>query len=86
MHTHGGSRPGAGRKKLQKQVKFLRVPAARVHEVKSFLKDRPILIPIFSSRVQAGFPSPADDYVEEYLDLNTKLHNKLPTTGLNHFD
>ncbi|MDG1286572.1 MAG: translesion error-prone DNA polymerase V autoproteolytic subunit [Rickettsiales bacterium] len=26
--------------------------------------------PLFSSRVPAGFPSPADDYVELHLDLN----------------
>ncbi len=29
--------------------------------------------PIFFSRVQAGFPSPADDYVEGRLDLNAHL-------------
>lgn len=30
-------------------------------------------IPIFSSRVQAGFPSPADDHLEDRLDLNKYL-------------
>ncbi|MDC9727436.1 MAG: translesion error-prone DNA polymerase V autoproteolytic subunit [Candidatus Thioglobus sp.] len=30
-------------------------------------------IPIFSSRVQAGFPSPADDHLEDRLDLNKHL-------------
>ena len=29
--------------------------------------------PLFGSRVQAGFPSPADDYVEGRLDLNKHL-------------
>lgn len=29
--------------------------------------------PLFSSRVPAGFPSPAADYVEKGLDLNTYL-------------
>ena len=29
--------------------------------------------PLFSSRVAAGFPSPADDYVEGSLDLNEHL-------------
>ncbi|KAB7726688.1 translesion error-prone DNA polymerase V autoproteolytic subunit [Rudanella paleaurantiibacter] len=28
------------------------------------------LIPFFSSRVQAGFPSPATDYIERVCDLN----------------
>jgi DNA polymerase V len=27
----------------------------------------------FLSRVPAGFPSPADDYLDEFLDLNQKL-------------
>lgn len=29
-----------------------------------------ISLPIFSSRVAAGFPSPAQDYIERTLDLN----------------
>jgi len=29
--------------------------------------------PIFSSKVAAGFPSPADDYIEGALDLNKHL-------------
>jgi len=32
-----------------------------------------ITIPIYSSKVEAGFASPADDFVEEYLDLNNLL-------------
>lgn len=30
-------------------------------------------LPLFQSRVSAGFPSPADDYIERYLDLNELL-------------
>lgn len=30
-------------------------------------------IPLAASRVSAGFPSPADDYIERHLDLNEKL-------------
>ena len=33
-------------------------------------KGKNISLPIFSSTVQAGFPSPADDYIEGNLDLN----------------
>lgn len=33
----------------------------------------PLCLPLFSTRVQAGFPSPADDYVEDRLDLNDLL-------------
>ena len=31
------------------------------------------LIPLYASSVRAGFPSPADDYIETHLDLNTHL-------------
>lgn len=30
-------------------------------------------LPLLVSRVSAGFPSPADDYVDQTLDLNTHL-------------
>jgi DNA polymerase V len=30
-------------------------------------------LPIFSSFIRAGFPSPADDYIEEAIDLNKYL-------------
>lgn len=30
-------------------------------------------MPLYSSHVQAGFASPAEDFVEEYLDLNDLL-------------
>ncbi len=30
-------------------------------------------LPLYASRIQAGFPSPADDYVETSLDLNEHL-------------
>lgn len=33
----------------------------------------PFAIPLFSHSVRAGFPSPADDYVSEALDLNEHL-------------
>jgi len=37
-------------------------------------------IPLFSGRVAAGFPSPADDYVEKTLDLNQLLIQKPAAT------
>jgi DNA polymerase V len=33
----------------------------------------PLLLPLFQSVVQAGFPSPADDYLDKKLDLNEYL-------------
>lgn len=32
-----------------------------------------LVLPVFSSAVSAGFPSPADDYVEDKIDLNKHL-------------
>tara|TARA_Y100000589_G_scaffold145358_1_gene139051 strand:- start:9105 stop:9500 length:396 start_codon:yes stop_codon:yes gene_type:complete len=34
---------------------------------------RNLYIPLLSSSVSAGFPSPADDYVEDNIDLNEYL-------------
>ena len=36
--------------------------------------------PLLASRVEAGFPSPADDYVERALDLNEELINRPAAT------
>ena len=37
-------------------------------------------LPLFSGKVAAGFPSPADDYVEKTLDLNELLIQKPAAT------
>lgn len=73
----GGYRPGAGRPKGGKygeQTKQIRVPYSRVEEVFAFL-DSKIMhkLPLYSSTVRAGFPSPADDYIETHMDLNEYL-------------
>jgi len=76
--SHGGKRTGAGRPKGRNSygeaTQPLRIPISRLAEVKDFLKNTPALeIPLYSNTVQAGFPSPADDYIERKLDLNTHL-------------
>ena len=38
------------------------------------------LVPVFSSYVQAGFPSPAESYVDRALDLNQFLITNPPST------
>jgi DNA polymerase V len=35
--------------------------------------EQGLRLPLFSSKVPAGFPSPADDYIEDWLDLNEHL-------------
>ena len=41
---------------------------------------RVLPLPLFSGKVAAGFPSPADDYVEKSLDLNELLVQKPAAT------
>ena len=40
------------------------------------------LLPFHLNKVGAGFPSPATDYVEEDIDLNTHLIKNIPSTFL----
>lgn len=69
---HGGKREGAGRPKGE-LTKVIRVPISKVDEVKKVLTDSTNQIPLYSCHVRAGFPSPADDYIEDMLDLNQHL-------------
>lgn len=43
---------------------------AKISDVFGFHKTTEEYIPLFSSTVPAGFPSPAEDFVEDTLDLN----------------
>ncbi len=50
--------------------------AQRVADVAIFLPQsglKVLPLPLFATRISAGFPSPADDYVEKSLDLNEYL-------------
>lgn len=71
MAPRGGKREGSGRPKGD-PTKAIRVPLVRVPDIKKILEND-YALPVFSSKVQAGFPSPADDYIEGYLDLNSKF-------------
>jgi DNA polymerase V len=95
--THGGKRPGAGRKagsgRYGEPTTTLRVPQSSRQTVLNFVSalaatpdwpDHPAPLrpatdpqafsaPLFAHSVRAGFPSPADDYVAETLDLNEHL-------------
>lgn len=42
--------------------------------------QRQMLLPLFAGKVSAGFPSPADDYIEKTLDLNELLVKKPAAT------
>ena len=82
-----GRKPGFGPYGEPTQV--IRVPGSRVSEIKDWLSrpriftdvewlggadlTTPRHLPLFDGSVPAGFPSPAEDYVEGRLDLNAYL-------------
>ena len=41
-----------------------------------------LILPFHINKVGAGFPSPATDYVEDDIDLNTHLIKNIPSTFL----
>ncbi len=45
----------------------------RVDEVWGFEGRKKLKIPLFTARISAGFPSPADDFIDKTLDLNEFL-------------
>ena len=73
----GGVRAGAGRPKVQgkfgEKTKPMRIPISKIDSVMNFINNSNISLPLYSSKVPAGFPSPADDHMEGKLDLNTHL-------------
>ncbi len=44
-----------------------------MHEPLQLMRNQPVRVPLVLCRVPAGFPSPADDYVERTIDLNEWL-------------
>lgn len=75
--TRGGIRKGAGRPKgsnhYGEKTRPVRIPVSQVDRVLRFVKERENQLPLYASGVSAGFPSPADDYLEGVLDLNAHL-------------
>ncbi|RLA22126.1 MAG: DNA polymerase V [Gammaproteobacteria bacterium] len=53
------------------------LPSSFIHPTLDPLR---VSIPLFNCRVAAGFPSPADDYIEQTLDLNQLLIQKPAAT------
>lgn len=49
-------------------------------------RSKELRLPLFTSRLRAGFPSPADDYVEEKIDLNLYLAEHPASTFLVRVD
>jgi DNA polymerase V len=75
--ARGGQRKGAGRPKgsgkFKEATKVIRVPESAVDHIHHYIDHDHYQLPFFSTRVAAGMPSPADDHVDNTLDLNTHL-------------
>ena len=75
--TRGGKRKGAGRPKgsnrYGEKTRPVRIPESQVDRVLRFVNERENQLPLYACGVSAGFPSPADDYLEGVLDLNAHL-------------
>jgi DNA polymerase V len=76
----GGKRVGAGRPKGWgkfglEPTKQVRIPTSILPKIYDLLGHNAdnIALPLYASKVQAGFPSPVDDYIERYLDLNAEF-------------
>lgn len=84
MTNRGGRRTGAGRPKGGGKylcpTKPIRVPVDMVEKIESFIKSDSFELPLYSSLVSAGFPTPADDYSEGKLDLNSYLIQRPAST------
>ena len=73
----GGARKGAGRPKGQgrygEKTKAVRIPVSKVKYISEVVSRGLHEVPMYSNKVAAGFPSPADDYLEDKIDLNQYL-------------
>ncbi len=73
----GGARIGAGRPtgqgRYKEKTKPLRIPESMIHSVTQFVEQRGYKLPLYSSKVAAGFPSPADDDMDVRISLNDLL-------------
>ena len=77
MTNRGGKRLGAGRPaasgKFGETTRAIRVPASKIDQIMRFVTHSAFKLPLYGAKVSAGFPSPADDFLESALDLNEYL-------------
>ena len=77
----GGYRKNAGRPsgqgKYGEPTKPMRVPVSMIGKVVELIENEPVkeetTLPLYLCSVQAGYPIPADDEVEDNIDLNKYL-------------
>ena len=51
----------------------------KVTEIYELDQSTKLELPLFSSRIPAGFPSPGDDYIDQTLDLNELVRHPSDT-------
>lgn len=75
--ARGGRRKGAGRPKgtgkFGEATKAVRLPISMIDQIMGFIERKGLTYPLYSTKVQAGFPAPADDIPAEHFDLTTHL-------------
>ncbi|SDK02290.1 DNA polymerase V [Catalinimonas alkaloidigena] len=85
-YSHGGRRPGAGRPtgtgKYKEATKPVRVPLSLIPSVQRLISEAKQTLPLYACGVAAGSPTPADDHLEKYLDLNEYLARRPDDTFL----
>lgn len=68
----------------RKSVKSAEESAIAEIEIDEFftpaISEQPTLLPLFATKVAAGFPSPADDYVDKRLDVSEFLIDHAAST------
>lgn len=72
----------AALEKQLKEARELQTLAADRLQVTLPAENEAMELPLYAHKVVAGFPSPADDYVEARLDLNQKLIRNKEATFL----
>ncbi len=56
-----------------KHIPVVRLKSDNIQTILSIKKGTPIKIPLYNESVKAGFPSPADDFIDKHIDLNELL-------------
>ncbi len=73
----GGKRIGAGRPKgtgkYSEPTRAIRVPESMVSQIMAYAEAEGYQLPLYGTKISAGYPSPSDDYIEGRLDLNEHL-------------
>lgn len=81
----GGARKGAGRPKGQGEAtKVVRVPVSLIPSIQNYEAEARPTLPLYAGRVQAGMPMPADDHIEDHVDLHSYLVDDPEETFLVH--